>query len=70
MDEFRRQAYPVGAIGIVCLLAVIASPWATSAWLWFPGMVVALILFSLTLCVIMGRELAAVPSGGWVVAHK
>lgn len=70
MGEFRRQAYPVGTIGIVCLLAVIASPWTTSAWLWFPGMVVGLILFSLTLCVIMGRELAAVTSGEWVVAHK
>ena len=65
MDEFRRQAYPVSAIDIVCLLAVIPSPWATSAWLWFPGMVVALIGFSLTLCIIMRRKLAPIASGKW-----
>jgi len=64
MNESRRQAYPISAIGIVCLLAVIPSPWATSAWLWFPGVVVALIVFSLTLCIITGRELAPVASGG------
>ena len=57
MNEFQKQAYPVSAISIVCLFAVIAQPWTTSAWLWFPGVAIGLALFSLTLFIIIGREL-------------